>query len=208
MTHEGIKTISNKDLVLFALYRLGGAERTVHTEDIAAEVFRHPLGRQTYSWERYTQYPDKERVARELRRLKKSKEAPMVEGHVNVGAKSDRIDGWRLTSAGVERVKAIEARVLGAAELSGPYPHRYSVHSLRGRISSSSCYRMYLTDAELRQAVDHDFTDMLYCLPDAPDSAVRTAHERLMANARAVNATDLVVFLEAARRRFSRFFRE
>lgn len=88
--------ITNKDLVLFALYESGGAERPVHTEEVAAQVFKYPLGKQLYCWERYPEYPDKERVTRELRRLKKIKGASLVKGHVNIGAKKDRLDGWML----------------------------------------------------------------------------------------------------------------
>ena len=99
--------ITNKDLVLFALYKIGGAEKEVHTEDVAAEVFRYPLGKQRYRWERYAKYPDKERVTRELRRLKNMKGTSFVKGQVNIGSRKARLDGWMLTAAGVDRIKAI-----------------------------------------------------------------------------------------------------
>jgi hypothetical protein len=63
--------IVNKDIVLFALYELGGAREPVHTEDVAHKVFQYPLGRQKYRWEKYEEFPDKERIAGELRRFKK-----------------------------------------------------------------------------------------------------------------------------------------
>ena len=94
----------NRDIVLFALYELGGAKRPVHTEDIAHRIFQYPIGRQRYRWEHYDMYPDKERVARELRRLKGRQGTAFVKGHVNIGAKKDRIDGWMITAAGVDRV--------------------------------------------------------------------------------------------------------
>jgi hypothetical protein len=52
--------VKNIDLVLFALYKCGGAEHLVHTEDVADRVFKYPLGKHRYRWERYL-YPDKER---------------------------------------------------------------------------------------------------------------------------------------------------
>lgn len=82
----------------------------MNTEDVAAKVFGYPVGRQRYRWERY-EYPDKERVARELRRLKGARGIPFVKGHVNIGSRKDRLDGWMLTAAGVDRIKAIENHV-------------------------------------------------------------------------------------------------
>ena len=200
--------ITNKDLVLFALYEVGGAEGPVHTEDVAAQVFRYPLGKQRYRWERYADYPDKERVARELRRLKRTKGISFVKGHVNIGAKKDRADGWMLTSAGVDHIKAIEKRILTSlGEATGTHS-KYEEDAFRRRIISTSCYKIYLTDPTMQGATDHVFTDMLYCLPDAPKERVRSAYDQMLAHAKAVGAIDLIEFLEATRRRFSGFFTE
>lgn len=197
---------TNKDLVLFALYKLGGAERLVHTEDIAVEVFRYPLGQQWYQWERYAEYPDKERVARELRRLKNTKGTAFVKGHVNIGAKKDRLDGWMLTAAGVDRIRSIEKQIVAPLGQVVVTHSKYKLDKFRRRITSTSCYMVYLKDPTLKEAKDHDFTDMLYCLPDAPSERVRVAYDQLLANAKALGATDLIEFLEAARDRFGGFF--
>lgn len=198
--------ITNKDLVLFALYELGGAEKPVHTEDVAAEVFRYPLGKQRYRWERYAEYPDKERMTRELRRLKNMKGTSFVKGHVNIGSKKDRLDGWTLTAAGVDRVRLIEKQIATAlGEVIGTHS-KYREDELRRRIASSSCYKTYLNDPTMRAVKDHAFTDMLYCLPDAPSERVRAAYDRVLANAKAVGAKDLIEFLRAARKRFASFF--
>lgn len=196
---------TNKDIVLFALYEVGGAERAVHTENVAARVFEYPLGRQRYRWERF-EYPDKERVARELRRLKQYKGISYVTGHVNIGAVSDRTDGWMLTADGVDRVNAVKETLqtkLGSA--TGTHS-KYAEVALRQRLLATSCYKGYLSDPTLKSARDHDLTDMLFCLPDAPAARIKAAHERLLAQAKAVSAQDLVDFLGIVRQRFARFF--
>jgi len=198
--------ITNKDLVLFALYEVGGAEKPVHTEDVAAQVFRYPLGRQRYRWERYANYPDKERVTRELRRLKNVKGTSFVKGHANIGSKKARLDGWMLTVAGVDRVKAIEKQVVATLRAVSGTHSKYKEEAFRRRIASTSCYKIYLRDPTMRGAKDHVFTDMLYCLPDAPNVRVRAAYDQMLANAKAVGATDLIEFLKAARRQFASFF--
>jgi len=198
--------ITNKDIVLFALYELGGAETLIHTEDIAVQVFQYPLGRKWYQWERYGEYPDKERVSRELRRLKNTKGNALVKGHVNIGAKKDRLDGWMLTAAGVDRIRSIEKQIVAALGREEVTHSKYKIDKLRSRITCTSCYKRYLKDPTLKEVNDHDFTDMLFCLPDAPSQRVRDAYDKLLANAKALGATDLIDFLEAVRYRFKEFF--
>jgi len=195
--------IVNKDIILFALYELGGMTEPKHTEDIAHQVFKYPLGRQKYKWERYD-YPDKERIARELRWLKSWKGKSYVKGHVNIGARKDRIDGWLLTSDGVERIKNIEEEIRKVLSTDTGSQSVWEVERVRKRITSTNCYRTYGEDSELANASDQDFTDMLYCLPDAPIEKIRSAFDSLLAEAIAVEASDLVEFLEAAKKRFRR----
>lgn len=197
--------VANKDLVLLALYEAGGAQKFVSTEHVAAKVFEYPLGRQRYRWEHFEQYPDKERVARELRRMKDAGREILVEGHVNVGAKKDRRDGWRLTPAGVERTKTFD-EIVGAGPRDAGGGFVYDIEKIRRRVADAACYRQYLTDPSLQGASEIDFTDLLYVLPDSSSSKVRSAFAQLMAEVKATGADDLVEFLEAVGRRFSSFF--
>jgi len=199
---------ANKEIVLFALYELGGAQGPVQTEDVAHRVFQYPIGRQKYCWEKYQIYPDKERIARELRRFKNWKGVCYVKGHVNIGARDDRIDGWLLTSAGVEHVKQIEPRLRKAVGGEAGSISIYKADEVRKRIKESTCFKLFQIDASLTNAADHHFTDMLYCLPDASDEKIRAAFDALLGNAKAVEAEDLVAFLETARKRFKKLLGE
>ena len=53
-------TFANREMVLYALYILGGATKKCHTEDIAFKCFQ--LWPTVFSWTKYSQYPDKEIV--------------------------------------------------------------------------------------------------------------------------------------------------
>ena len=150
----------------------------------------------------YEMYPDKERIARELRRLKKWNGQCYVMGHVNIGARSDRIDGWMLTPAGVERIKGIEKKLRKALDAEGGTHSVYDAEQVRKRITESACYKLYEKDPSLNNATDHSFTDMLYSLPDASTDKIRSAFDGLLSSAKAVDADDLVVFLVAAGERF------
>lgn len=194
--------VVNKDIILFALYELGGARSPVHTEDVAHRVFQYPIGRQKYRWEKYAMYPDKERVSRELRRLKKWKGESYVKGHVNIGARNDRIDGWILTAAGVEYVKQMERRLRKAVETEAGTYSVYKAGEVRKRITETASFKLYQKDPALSNATDHHFTDMLFCMPDASADKIRSAFDALLGNAKAVEAEDMVTFLEATRTRF------
>jgi hypothetical protein len=113
-----------------------------------------------------------------------------------------------LTPAGVERIKTIEKELRMALEAEGGTHSVYEAEEVRKRIAGSRCYKLYQKDASLESASDYDFTDMLYCLPDASAEKIRSAFDGLLGNAKAVDADDLAAFLEAARVRFRKLLEQ
>ncbi len=91
--------ISNTDLVLVALFDLGGGERAVDVEDIAEAAWKAVPAR--FSWPRHQQYPDLDAVDVTLRAAKKN-------SGLVAGAKTT---GWMLTLAGSEHVQRCEPAV-------------------------------------------------------------------------------------------------
>jgi len=85
--------ISNTDIVLVVLDDLGGADRTVHVEDIAETAWLWVPAR--FSWPKLQKYPDLDAVDVTLRAAKKN------EGFVT-GSKRE---GWMLTRPGIQRVQ-------------------------------------------------------------------------------------------------------
>ncbi len=85
-------SISNTDIVLVVLDDLGGADRSVHIEDIAESAWQQVPAR--FSWPKLQKYPDLDAVDVTLRAAKKN------EGLVT-GSKRE---GWMLTPSGIERV--------------------------------------------------------------------------------------------------------
>jgi hypothetical protein len=47
-TAKSSKELSNIDVVVYAIFRLGGIEKKIHTEDIAMECFK--LSKERFSW--------------------------------------------------------------------------------------------------------------------------------------------------------------
>ena len=109
-----------------------------------------------------------------------------------------------LTADGVERVKGMEKRLTTAVETPMGTHSVYEAEDLRKTIAETACYKLYQKDSSLADAEDHHFTDMLYCLPDAASEKIRSAFDRVLAHAKALDAADTVAFLKAAAARFAK----
>ena len=96
-------SMSKPEIVAVALMRLGGASRSIDTEDIAVEADRIAPG--VFAWKKYPENIDKELVRHSLRHARLEK--GLVEGSHDKG-------GWMLTPAG----KALAEKVQGT-ELAG-----------------------------------------------------------------------------------------
>jgi hypothetical protein len=74
--------LSNVDIVFYALFKLGGDERKIHTEEIAYEA--HSLAKERFAWRlsrfRDMGFPDKEPVRRALMDAAKEKYGHLAEG--------------------------------------------------------------------------------------------------------------------------------
>jgi hypothetical protein len=98
---QKILTKSTRELVTLALYRLGGAQRAIDTEDVAMEA--HRIGPGWFSWKKY---PDQ--INLELVRIN------LVHAKENGLAIGLGRTGWRLTQKGLKWAEQ-------AQKTSGPF---------------------------------------------------------------------------------------
>lgn len=96
--------LNTREIVLYVLYKLGGWQKRVHTEDIAMECFK--LTPTKFSWIKYPNYPDTSPVYYALGDNKKPKYGSLVIGESERGKSSQSLGGWRLTPAGIKWIKA------------------------------------------------------------------------------------------------------
>lgn len=112
---KAMKTLHNKDLTVLArpsqfevaalaVYLLGGADRSIDTEDAAIKC--HELAPSLFSWRKYKQQINLELVRVSLSDAKKTKNRALLTG-------SGR-DGWRLTSSGLDWVRRTGKKLLRA----------------------------------------------------------------------------------------------
>ena len=128
-------SVSNTDIVLVVLDDLGGADRTVHIENVAEAAWQQVPAR--FSWPKLQKYPDLDAVDVTLRAAKKN------EGLVT-GSKRE---GWMLTPSGIQRVSQRQAAVRDFVEQQGR-AGRTENRRERGGADSSTARRL----AHLRES--------------------------------------------------------
>src|ERR1700758_717640 len=95
-----LTNLSQVEVVTLAVYRLGGAQRAIDTEDVAIEAHRIAPGR--FSWKKY---PDQ--INLELIRVFLS-DAKKDENELVIG--SGRV-GWRLTQRGLKWAEEVSQTI-------------------------------------------------------------------------------------------------
>jgi hypothetical protein len=93
--------LNNQDIVVLAVYAVGGADRYADTEDVAIEAAKIAPGR--FSWRKYKDQINIDTVRKRLWDAAKNKDGPLLLG-------SEK-EGWLLTDAGLEFAKANAGRV-------------------------------------------------------------------------------------------------
>ena len=97
--------LSNLEIVVVAVARLGGKTQSIHTEDVAVEAYKLAPGH--FAWRKYPDHIDLESVRRTLTNAS-LKSSPLVVGSVR--------RGWMLSKHGIQW---IEKNVQNLPTLSG-----------------------------------------------------------------------------------------
>ncbi len=90
--HPTTRELSNVEVVVLAVYALGGEKGPVDTEDVAMKADELAPGR--FTWRKYPGQVDLERVRVRLSEAKKPEHSSLLAGGGSKG-------GWHLTSTGV-----------------------------------------------------------------------------------------------------------
>ena len=196
---------SNIDVVLYALFKLGGGESKIHTEEIAYEAYC--LAKERFAWRlsrfRDMGFPDKEPVRRALMDATKEKYGHLVEGRAGVDAKGKETDGWALTPEGVTWIRENEERIkstLGTTRSMMPF-----VDALRFkvRMHEQPLFRRFLEKEKLEGQNLYNFTGMLNTSPGAPKEEFAMKFRTLCSKAELVGDQQIISFLEACAQAFS-----
>lgn len=194
MLHE----LSNNDIVLYAIFKLGGVEKKVHTEDIAMECFK--LSPERFSWtmqKYFKKFPDKEIARVTLKNLKhaKANESKLVDGRAGASSVGKETDGWRLTPEGVKWILSNQKRIEAALKIDNKTSRRPDIRNIIKKFENEICYQKYLKDGSVKNVNKYDFTDMLLCRPDAAPEVIYKSFQRLKAQAEYTQDKSIISFI-------------
>ena len=192
-------SFANQELVVYALYLLGGATKKCHTEDIAIKCFE--IWPTVFSWTKYPEYPDKEVVRHGLIDARREKYGNLVEGragktrgHSNKTGREPTSDGWILTDAGVRWIEDNESRFESAGNITKD--HRQKSLRFLKKIRGHEVFALYDDNPEKFYPSIGDLADLLRCRVDADDEVWRDRFERIRKHAVATGQDEYIGFVE------------
>ena len=193
-------TLTNVEVVTFALAEEHGAERPVHLERLAVKAFEYAPGAFRWDLNEYANYIDKDKVRVSLTDAQKDKNGQLVRA---VGPKRTGIskptDAWQLTSAGTAWYVENRDRVSATLGIARPALKRAKAAQVKSRLLSSELYASFLANGHIPED-PFAFTDLLECSPDASNQVIQDRLDALLSQVRLLDEPNLVEFLEATAR--------
>lgn len=195
--------LSDKDIVLYALYLLGGWQRRVHTEDITLSCYQ--LARSRFSWIKYPQYPDIQPVRFALEKVG-PKHGGLVDG------KSERKDrsikgGWRLTENGVKWIEANRTRIEQCLGKDVPVKGRLLEDRRLNELLKSSAFKKFDRGGEEAEISHAEFAESLICTVNAGAKVLNERLEQFYSAAEVLKREKVKDYLNFCRRKFASLLR-
>lgn len=198
------KELSNIDIALFALYKLGGIKEKVHTEKIAWEAYN--LAKERFSWRlpefREKGFPDKSPVRFALEQAKKKENRRLITGRAGGDVGGKELEGWQFTPTGAIWIKENEARIvkeLGQKKADLP---KVQAERFTKKIKNDPLFKHFREKKTLDNVSRYLFTDMLVCAPDASIDIIEQKLNQIIANANLLGDKEIIYFLKTCEEKF------
>lgn len=202
-----IAEVPNRQLVVYALYLLGGDSNPIHTEDIALKCFE--LFPSSFSWVKYPNYPDKDIVRVALTDARKRSHGALVEGRTGqkrgLSAKTLRNpveDGWILTPAGVrwtQQHRNTLGRIVGTGEVKS---HRQKLLKQLKRLRDHVLFEQYQDNPATFAPSIGVIADLLRCRVDAESEIWEDRFQKIHRQAEAAEQDDVRDFIDRCRQAY------
>jgi len=201
--------LSNTEIALFALHKLGGVTQKVHTERVAWEAYKLAPDRFGWSLPEFRQraFPDKTTVRYAL---ESGKKINLVKGRAGKDKGGGVSEGWQFTPSGTEWMQKNLQRISIALKQHVPLSQRMQPHQAERfvkRIRSETIFKCFQKDSNLKGVSKYEFTDMLSCTPDAPVDIIKQKFDILKVTANFIEDRELQEFLSACEKKYSELLR-
>lgn len=191
-----VPSLTNVDIVTFALAQLGGIDQPIHLEEIAMKAYEYTPGAFRWDLDQYSECVDKDKVRVSLTDAEKTEKGGLVRAvGVTRSGTSKRTDLWRLTSAGATWVVKNSERIQETLGEGVPRLPKKKAGKLRRRIESSSLFKEFIENGDIEYE-PYSFTDLLECSPDASEEVVHARYDQLKAQVLLLDDANLVCFID------------
>ena len=201
--------LTNVDVVLYALFTLGGATKKIHTEKIAWESYQ--LSREKFSWSlnefKKMGFPDKTtgRYA-----LETAKKLNLVKGRGGKDKSGDEKEGWQFTPQGLDWIIKKQQEISGSLKTKTYISSTFTPKEKREikKISNHKAYTSFKGNGSLNDVTEFDFIDLLDCSPDASNRVIQNKFDSLKNSVNLSNDLELKRFINEIGEKFSNLLRE
>lgn len=191
--------LTNVEIVLYALYLLGGTKKKIFTEDIAKKSFE--LAPSRFSWRKYPDYPDIEPARKSLMEARNQKK--LITGRAGEVKGLKPSDGWIFSPEGIlwlEKNRTLIAKALGKKQKP---TNRTDLSKKLLEIESSIAYKKFLKENKCLNIKPYEFTDFLNVSLDTPSSIIRDRIDRIRVLAATGKKRKLLDFIDQCEKHFS-----
>lgn len=201
MAKQEIDTLSDKDIVVYALYVLGGWRKRIHTEDIALKCYQ--LAPFKFSWVKYPEYPDVAPARFALEAAKKLKNKALVKGESERKRTAQRIGGWMLTTDGIQWIKANRHRIEQYLGKQTPVGDRLSSDRRLKELLKSVAFKKFMDYGEKADISHADFAESLICTVNTKGEVLNDRLDLLYSTAEELGRIEVKNYVNFCREKFT-----
>ena len=193
--------LSNIDVAIYALYKLGGWQKRIHTEDIALECFR--LAPRKFSWIKYPKYPDISPVYFSLGDAKKKEYGELVIGETERKRTVKIIGGWMLTIKGIRWIKDNIFRIEQILSENKITRGRLSVDRKINELYKSKAFNKYLLEKDKANISHAEFAESLICTVNTGVEILKSRLDQIDSIAEELKKEKLKNYVNFCRKKFA-----
>lgn len=201
MEREKIEKLSDKDVVLYALYLLGGWQRRVHTEDVALKCYQLVPSR--FSWVKYPQYPDLAPARFALEAAKKPKFGALVEGESEKKRTIKKTGGWRLTENGIQWIRDTRSRVEQCLGEQIPPKGRLLADRTLEELVKGTAFKKFESCGEQAEISHAEFAEALICTVNTGVEVLNERLKQIYSTAEELKREEVKKFVKFCQRKFA-----
>jgi len=201
MAQRRIEKVSDKDIVVYALYLLGGWQKRVHTEDVAIKCYK--LAPPKFSWVKYPQYPDLAPARFALEAAKKPQYGALVKGESERKRTVKSVGGWMLTAEGIKWIKANRPRIEQYLGKHKPTGDRLPTHRKLKQLVNSVAFKKFRNYGEETEISHSEFAESLVCTVNTRAEVLNARLDQLYSIAEELRKQEIKNYVNFCRSKFA-----